>query len=416
VILFLNDPVFSRKLSLQINQFGYKAHTCSSITEVREYLEDDLAGAIITETGLLRKKMGLSEEISELRTRFSIPLVFISDTGNFGIRLQAIRTGGDFFLLKPVNIMELVEALDMITGRKKSEPYRVLIVDDEEKMALYHSIILKKAGMETTTIDNPEKIFESLVEFNPDLILMDMYMPLCTGQELARLIRQMKAYHSIPIVYLSAERDRDIQLHAMKVGGDDFLTKPVEPDHLVSSVTTRAERMRTLRSLMERDSLTGLLNHRRLKEELDISTARYAREQGEFAFVMIDIDHFKSVNDRYGHASGDTVIVSLSRLLQQRLRKSDIIGRYGGEEFAVILHNTNGRAAKEIMDDIREGFGRIIFAKDETDFTVTFSAGIASFPEHQDPNRLISHADQALYQAKKLGRNRIILDQGRDEW
>ncbi len=411
VVFFLEKPESLKRLSCQLEQFGYKSFISTNFEEVLEFHEGSPPAALVTDMGLFERDPGVMQKISELRERYSLSLFFISDSGDFSTRLCAIRAGGDYFFTIPLDLTELIDTLDRVTGKKEHSPYRVLVVDDEEKMALYHSLVLQKSGMETLIITNPEKIFSSLVEFRPDLILMDMYMPMCTGVELARLIRQMKAYHSIPIVYLSAERDLNKQLEAMKTGGDDFLTKPVEPEHLVSSVTTRAKRMRTLRMLMERDSMTGLLNHRRLKEELDIVVSRYGREEKEFSFVMIDLDHFKSVNDRFGHASGDTVIVSLTRLLQQRLRKSDIVGRYGGEEFGIILYNTDGHTAKDIIDSIREGFSRIIFSKEETDFTVTFSAGIASFPVYQNTGSLISHADNALYRAKKLGRNRVILAQ-----
>ncbi len=108
----------------------------------------------------------------------------------------------------------------------------------------------------------------------------------------------------------------------MSMGGDYFLTKPVEPEHLISSVAIRAERMRVIRSFMEKDSLTGLLNHTKTKESLDRSVSQVKRKNGDLAFAMIDIDRFKSVNDTYGHPTGDKVILSLSRLLQQRLRKN----------------------------------------------------------------------------------------------
>ncbi len=262
--------------------------------------------------------------------------------------------------------------------------------------------------MATMTVNNPLEVMGSLADFNPDLILMDMYMPGCNGIELAKVIRQIDSYVSIPIVYLSSETDVDKQLAAMRTGGDDFLTKPIQPEHLVSYVSSRAERMRIIRSFMDRDSLTGLLNHTRTKESLGICLERARRLGSPLVFAMLDIDKFKSVNDTYGHPVGDRVILSLSRLLRQRLRKTDIIGRYGGEEFAVILPDTDIRSAKKMLDEIRESFSLIKNQAAKSEFFVTFSCGMAVYPEHEDPASICSAADRALYDAKHGGRNRVV--------
>jgi diguanylate cyclase (GGDEF)-like protein len=161
---------------------------------------------------------------------------------------------------------------------------------------------------------------------------------------------------------------------------------------------------------MERDSLTGLLNHTNLKETLYNELLRAKRTEAKLCFAMIDLDHFKNVNDVHGHMSGDRVLKSLSRLLQDRLRRTDIIGRYGGEEFGVILINTGVVNAKAIMDDIRESFSQIRQASSEGDYYVTFSCGIAGFPDISTAEELNSQADQFLYKAKEEGRNRIVTD------
>ena len=237
--------------------------------------------------------------------------------------------------------------------------------------------------MTTAVVTDPEQTLESLIEFRPELILMDVYMPGCSGMELANVIRQDETYIDIPIVYLSSETDVGRQLAAMGRGGDDFLTKPIQSDHLISSVTSRAERYRILRRFMIRDSLTGLLNHSRTKEQLDIEVARAQRNQSSLAFAIIDIDLFKSVNDTYGHYTGDQVIKNLSRLLQQRLRKTDTIGRYGGEEFGVILSDMDAAAAMKVLDAVRLDFSRISQQAREATFSVTFSCGIAAFPHYK---------------------------------
>jgi diguanylate cyclase (GGDEF)-like protein len=248
-----------------------------------------------------------------------------------------------------------------------------------------------------------------MIENKPELVILDMYLPGCTGAEVARLIRQEDAFVGIPIIFLSQEKERAKQLRAIESGGDDFLTKPVDPHRLAHLVRTRAGRTRSMRRLMERDSLTGLLNHSYLLEVLEREMQRAARIEGALSFAMIDIDHFKSVNDTYGHLLGDHVLRSLSRLLSERLRKTDTVGRYGGEEFGVVLFNTDPDNAKRIMDELRESFGRISFHAAGEEFSVTFSCGVAQFPERSEPNSLVEAADHALYVAKENGRNQVVL-------
>jgi diguanylate cyclase (GGDEF)-like protein len=262
--------------------------------------------------------------------------------------------------------------------------------------------------MVTRTVTEPLQVMKPLVDFRPDLILIDIHMPDVTGTEIAAILRQESAYVSIPIVFLSSEKNPDKQQNAMLLGADDFLTKPVEPGHLISSVTSRVQRARTLRNLAERDSLTGLLNHTRFKEQLSIEVARAQRMGTSLAFVMLDIDHFKTINDTYGHPTGDRVLKSFALLFKQRLRKTDVLGRYGGEEFGVIMPDTGEGAAFQVMEELREAFAKIGHSSHGTIFQVTFSGGIATLPPWQDAASLNEAADRALYHAKRGGRNQVV--------
>ncbi|MCX7172009.1 MAG: diguanylate cyclase [Proteobacteria bacterium] len=227
--------------------------------------------------------------------------------------------------------------------------------------------------------------------------------------ELAKVIRQLDAFVSIPIVFLSVEANLDKQLLAMGLGGDDFLVKPIQPEHLVAAVTNRIGRSLALRSFIVRDSLTGLFNHTTLEEQLEREVARATRRRTQLSFAMLDIDHFKQVNDTYGHPIGDRVIKSLALLLKQRLRKTDIVGRYGGEEFAVIFGDADAATAVRLMNVIRSDFAQLKHLAGDMEFSVTFSCGIADISHFGDPARICEAADKALYQAKHAGRNQVIM-------
>lgn len=337
------------------------------------------------------------------------PVVFMSTRREFEWRLKAVQAGGQAYFVKPVRATDLVDILDVLTARHEPEPFRVLVVDDEPAVAGYHSAILEQSGMVTRLLHDPAEILEVLAAFKPDLVLMDMYMPQCSGRDLSRLIRQIPEFVSLPIVFLSSETDKIKQVSALRVGAEGFLTKPIQPDDLISAVAIRAERMRTLRSLMVRDSLTGLFNHTFLSQYLDTALANAHRLDGQLCFVMLDVDHFKRVNDTYGHPAGDQVLVALARVLQQRLRHADTVGRYGGEEFAAILQNVSGDEALRIVDGIREDFSKVAFRAGDQTFFCTFSGGIAAYRSGSSTEDLVEAADRALYAAKRDGRNRIMM-------
>lgn len=210
------------------------------------------------------------------------------------------------------------------------------------------------------------------------------------------------------MVFLSVEDNTERKIDAIRLGGDDFLTKPVAPDYLIASVENRIARTRSLRFFMERDSLTGLLNHSNLREQLIREIMRARRSDATLCFAMIDLDKFKQVNDTHGHLTGDRVLKSLSRMLQDNLRRTDIIGRYGGEEFGVVLINTDEEVAVGVLDKIRENFGKVRHQGERSAFYLTFSCGIACLRPDSDIDMLTQSADDALYRAKDLGRNRVV--------
>jgi diguanylate cyclase (GGDEF)-like protein len=288
-------------------------------------------------------------------------------------------------------------------------PFKVLVVEDSLTAVKLIQRTLSENGVESSAITQPQEVLEALKRYQPDLILMDMYMPECTGVETARVIRQHPEFLSVPIVYLSGETDVALQVEALRLGGDHFLTKPFNPVILNAVVQSKIERYRALRRTIFHDSLTGLLNHTSTKQRLESAMAACAREHQPLSVAMIDIDHFKRVNDSYGHPVGDQIIRSLAWLLKQRLRKGDIIGRYGGEEFLVGLPGTTAEQSLQVLDRIRRDFGQIKHPFNETWFNTTFSAGVASYPEIATAETLIKTADEALYQAKRNGRNRVQL-------
>jgi diguanylate cyclase (GGDEF)-like protein len=336
-----------------------------------------------------------------------VPITVISSEGSFQTRFACAKAGADGFMQKPIDIPRLVDRLDQFRQHSEEAPFRILIIDDDELLAAHFQLVLEHAGMEALALSDPSQALDLVKSFRPELILLDLYMPDYPGADLARTIRQDDDWLAVPIVYLSSERDIGVQLSAMTRGGDDFLTKPISDKNLVTAVRIRALRARALSDLMYRDSLTGLLKHARIKDQLVVECERAKREDEALCAAMLDIDHFKKVNDTYGHAIGDRVIKALAQLLKQRARKTDILGRYGGEEFAVILPGCDIEMAMKILEDIRERFSRIEFAHPGGTFSATLSGGVAQLSEKLSGQSLLAAADEALYRSKQAGRNLI---------
>ena len=411
LLMIMSEKNETTRLQQQLSHYGYDISTAHSIENIADQISQIDPAAIIIEADLNGEEYSGINAISTINKNDQIelpPVIYISEANDINARIKAVRSGGTNFLARPLNITDLPDTLEDVLQKDMDEPFRIMIVEDSKSLSTFYDVTLQSAGMETCVLNDPMLVLEQLIDFNPELILMDMYMPGCSGQELASVIRQFEAYVSIPIVFLSSETDTDKQLSAMQKGGDDFLTKPIEPNHLITSVRTRSLRYRKLRSFMVRDSLTGLYNHTKTKELLEKDLYRTERNNGSLVFAMLDIDKFKLVNDHYGHPIGDKVIKSLARMLKQRLRKSDTIGRYGGEEFAVILYDTDVTNAAHIMDKIRESFATVTHKSGNIEFNVTFSCGVAAYPFFDTAAELNEAADKALYRAKESGRNKVI--------
>ncbi len=393
----------------QLHCFGYRTGQFINTDDFCSAVRNEVPQAIIMDIMFPEGQDEGTMALNELHGEgYKFSVIFISGRNDFDARLNAIRVGGEAFFPKPVKPMDLVTVLDSLTQQSSNQPYRVLIVDDDEEVGQYHNLILEANGMITQVVLKPDTVLDAVNEFRPDLVLMDLYMPKCSGWEVAKLIRQIPDFISLPIVFLSSETDKIKQLSAMQVGADDFLIKPIQANDLIASITLRAERMRTLRGLMVRDGLTGLFNHSATTQFLGSAIDRARRQKSSLSFAMIDLDYFKLVNDTYGHLAGDQVLMALARVLRQRLRQSDIIGRYGGEEFAVILHDLSSDKAMQVMDQLRLDFSKVLFYSGDSTFSCTFSCGVASFSSNKSMDSLRESADKALYQAKHQGRNRVV--------
>ncbi|WP_116473276.1 diguanylate cyclase [Zobellella maritima] len=402
-----DDPQLAATLVEQLASFGYRVTRFCWLAEADQACIHDIPDILLLDMILEADGVhGTKQPLTRLAA-LACPLIIISERNDFQSRVRAAKLGAEGYILKPIAMPRLVNRISRILENRASPPERVLIVEDDQLLADHYRLVLEHAGMTVDILQQPELVAETVFSFRPELILMDLYMPDYSGPELAGVLRQHDNWTGLPIVYLSAETDLGRQIKALQSGADDFLTKPISDAQLVAAVRVRVKRARVLMSQINQDSLTGLLKHATIKEAVDMALANAHRDGYPITLAMLDIDFFKHVNDSYGHATGDVVISAVAMLLRQRLRRTDIIGRYGGEEFLAVLPGCDAASAHRIMDKIRQDFAQLPFSQGDTGFTCTLSVGLActvSFPADIGA-KLLAHADRALYMAKHGGRN-----------
>ena len=409
IMLYLINKKFKFNSVLQqrLSDLGYRLVCLNKISEFQTFINQQLPSLVIVDEHHLD-----NVEIKEfaITVQYQIPLLCLASRDDMNIRLKAIRAGISFFLSKPVDIFYLTNRLVQLCDLSTNEDYRVLILDDSVTLATYYSLILEESDMSVRAIFSPNHLMDELREFKPNLVLLDLYLPGCTGFEIAKIIRQEDCYMGLPIIFISTENDRIKQLDILNsCGADDFLTKPVLPQNLVSAVKSRARRAALVNSYIALDSLTQLLNHTYILKQLEFEIIRAERFNQSITLAMIDLDYFKQINDKYGHPVGDLVLKKLSQFLLMNVRKADFVGRYGGEEFSILFPNTEQSIAQGICMELCKAMSTQPFKANDDVFYLTLSIGIAHYPTFLTLDSLVDAADKALYKAKSNGRNRVEL-------
>ncbi|MCY0148801.1 diguanylate cyclase [Hoeflea sp. G2-23] len=361
-------------------------------------------GTIVVIDGALPGALEICQAMDEL-----VPKILISPESSFSFRAKCAQANVTTVMSAPIDQAEFINWLEHFGGQMSSQPASILLVDDDPLASEVYAEMLRANGMTVSVLNDPFNIIMTMERSFFDLVIMDLQMPGTNGIEIAKIIRQHQNHLSIPIVFLSSEEDKQVQMKARQFGGDDFISKRADLDALVSLIHLRVQRARVLRNLIERDGLTGLLNHRRFKERVGHEMARYRRTKLQFCVAMIDVDHFKKVNDTWGHPVGDKVLSILARALVGWVRKTDVVGRYGGEEFAVLLLDTSPDMIFEVMENFRKHFAKMTFDGLGEQFSLTVSIGVAGCTADGDGAALFAQADKALYLAKSNGRDQVVI-------
>lgn len=290
-----------------------------------------------------------------------------------------------------------------------NEKFKIIVADDNPDKRLLLTVALQDAGYEILCFKDGVEALHAVEIFEPDLVIADVSMPSLDGYELARRIRSNPQTKFIPVVLQTAERsDADDARRSAEVGALGYITDPTDLDLLLARVKTLLDFKSYLDACEEdafTDYLTGMANRRRFETALNKEVARSLRYERAFCLLWLDIDDFKQINDKYGHGAGDEAIKIISHVLQKGIRGIDLAARVGGEEFAVLLPETEMEAGAEVAERLCQSIRTI---KIPHVGHITASFGIAAFPLHGKSSKaVIDAADEAMYEAKRLGRNRI---------
>lgn len=301
-------------------------------------------------------------------------------------------------------------------------PKTVLIIDDSDTVREEIARTLAEASLFDRIHQAGDGIeaFKVLLATRIDLVLCDLEMPRIDGIKLLGMITGREELRGIPVIMLTGREDRDLKIRLLGQGASDYVTKPFDPGELVARVKVHLkikslqdelrESNEQLKQLSITDPLTGLHNRRYMMESLGKELQRAERKGTHLSLIMLDIDHFKKVNDQYGHQSGDAVLQVLAKLAAIGMRSYDCVARYGGEEFVLVLPETTHDDALSIAERIRERIQAHSFAGQIRSLKTTVSIGVATYPAPfiSSIDDLIREGDEALYRAKAAGRNRVF--------
>ncbi|WP_257964251.1 diguanylate cyclase [Bacillus sp. UMB0728] len=284
----------------------------------------------------------------------------------------------------------------------------IQVIDDDVSMLILLKDALESKGWMVMANTEPEKAVDQFFDMNPDCLIIDVNLPGKSGFHVLEDIQKHTNKKFIPKLMISIMNDRETRIKAYRLGADDFISKPIDLEEFLIKVERHLDRKQIFDQSVLIDELTQVYNRRFLKDSLKRYLKELERSNQYFSIAVLDLDHFKQVNDMYGHPAGDRILSEFAQYLKDHVRIGDIVFRYGGEEFILLLPRTNDHDSKEVVSRLLSGFSSRTFIEGGAELKMTFSAGV--YMVH-DPSATVAEAiktaDQALYEAKRNGRARV---------
>ena len=292
-----------------------------------------------------------------------------------------------------------------------AESMTIMIVDYSKDNIDILKKFLTKFGFKITVALSGELALDLIPKLRPDLILLDVMMPGIDGYEVCIRLKKDKDLKNIPVIFITAKGDTEDILEGFGVGAVDYIMKPFRLEEVYVRVKTHLILSAALKKLTldsETDPLTGLFNRRTFMQKIENEALRFKRTQKIFSILFGDIDLFKKINDTYGHLAGDAILVSISHILNTEKREIDQVARWGGEEFLILLPETNLKGAVQLGNKIRKSISAKPITHEGQEINVTMSFGVSEYNSETHIEKIIDLADQRLYLAKNSGRNKVV--------
>jgi diguanylate cyclase (GGDEF)-like protein len=410
VLVLDDDPDCRQLVSLLGRAASLNVITASCTAEALRIAEQEPIDVALVDVHLGQQDDAVSAiALLRARTRHDLPIAAFSADTSVGNRLAAVHAGADAFLAKPVNGDDLALTVRRLVEAAHDEKYRILVVDDDPTCAAAAVELLSQEGWAAASLTSADHIFETLDSMRPDLLLLDVMMPV-NGFDICRIVRSSPAWRELAIVFVTGAAEPETLIQCYEAGGDDCICKPVVPKELKARLSLRLSRARVFRQLAHEDALTGLLTREAFSTSVVRRVAEATRHSRPMSIVMLDLDTFKSVNDQHGHLAGDRVLRALGNLLKRQFRIEDFRGRWGGEEFVMALSDTSIESTTLAVERALEEFRGLVFEGDAGElFCCSFSAGIAQLPaDGASLSALMRCADARLYAAKAAGRSQVM--------
>ena len=378
------------------------------LTDARAQLKKSRPNAALIDYG----PMGAAalELITEIAAFESpIPLITVLTEDDLRIRVEAARRGTRLLLQKPLSGTELGEGIARVLNQEGTLQARVLVLSHQEEVREKTKQAISSERIRVSVLDDAVRFWETIEEQSPNLLILDVDMPQFSGLDLCRVVRADVRWNWVPVILISSRTDLESIHNIFAAGADDFIPADFQPTEIMERVWNRLERNYFNKNTFESDLLTGLTTRRQSSNTLNQFLKIAERQHQPFTFCILDIDHFKLVNDEFGHAVGDLVLQRFGRMLSRSLRSEDVVARWGGEEFVIGMYGVTRDAGITRLQRLLESWRQEAFQSPAGgEFHTSFSAGIAEFPaDGNGLQHLYRAADEALYAAKITGRNRV---------
>ncbi|WP_386069696.1 EAL domain-containing protein [Tahibacter sp. UC22_41] len=389
---------------------GYELSLLDHVDEAIEMIGTFPPHLVVVDAHFLGELDRVGEALKAARGRAShrVAMLALSEQGELDVRLRAMRAGADAFIPLPAQTGDVMARIAELTESDQTEPYRIMIVEDDRSQAMFAESILRKAGMQTTMVTDPLAVLNDIDAFSPDLILMDLYMPGCSGMELTAIIREREAFVSTPIVFLSGESDTDKHFEALNAGGDDFLSKPIRPKHLISAVTNRLRRARHIRRRAQnqnpRDAITGMYERAHVLDRLNARLAAEDAAPQRGGVLYVDLDEAADLRGQAGLIGFDKLLGQIGAFLATHMEAGALVTRFGDTGFIVLSPERGEAEIETAARDLVERVARERFDVDGQNYRVALHCGICPFSaDLGDAGAMLHAAERAMSDARRGG-------------